>query len=66
MQASHRCVTLCDVMETLAIFAVRVLEGLFAFGLVGSTIVILITSVEDVKELFGKDDHSGPQHLGDL
>jgi hypothetical protein len=39
----------------LAIFAMRFLEVLFFVGLAGSTIVILISFVEDSKELFGKD-----------
>ena len=58
-------VTLCDAMETLAIVVVRILEGLFAVGLVGSALVILVTSVEDVQELFGPDDPHEPQHLGE-
>ncbi len=43
-------------METLAIFGVHVLEVMFAVGLVGSVIVVLVTSVEDVQELFGPDE----------
>ncbi len=39
----------------LAIFAMRFLEVLFFVGLAGSTVVILISFVEDSKELFGKD-----------
>lgn len=39
----------------LAIFAMRVLEVMFFFGLVGSAIVVLISFIEDGKELFGKD-----------
>ena len=33
----------------------RVLEVMFFVGLAGSTIVILISFVEDAKELFGQD-----------
>jgi hypothetical protein len=40
----------------LAIFAMRVLEVMFFTGLVGSTIVVLISFVEDGVELFGKDE----------
>jgi hypothetical protein len=40
----------------LAIFAMRVLEAMFFIGLAGSTIVVLISFVEDGKELFGKDE----------
>jgi hypothetical protein len=39
----------------IALFAMRVLEVMFFVGLAGSTIVILISFVEDGKELFGKD-----------
>jgi hypothetical protein len=40
----------------LAIFAMRVLEVMFFVGLVGSTVVVLISFAEDGKELFGKDE----------
>ncbi len=43
-------------MDSLAIFGVYLLEGMFALGLFGSAIVVLITSVEDVQELFGPDE----------
>jgi len=39
----------------LAIFAMRVLETMFFLGLIGSSIVIIISFIEDGKELFGKD-----------
>jgi len=34
----------------------RLLEGMFFVGLAGSAVVVLISFVEDGKELFGKDD----------
>ncbi|MGA2850736.1 MAG: hypothetical protein ABSE46_17195 [Terracidiphilus sp.] len=40
----------------IAIFAMRLLELMFFVGLVGSTVVVLISFVEDGKELFGKDE----------
>lgn len=40
----------------LAIFAMRVLEIMFFAGLAGSTVVVLISFVEDGIELFGKDE----------
>ena len=40
----------------LAILAMRVLEVMFFVGLVGSAVVVLISFVEDGKELFGKDE----------
>jgi hypothetical protein len=39
----------------IALLAMRVLEVMFFVGLAGSTVVILISFVEDGKELFGKD-----------
>lgn len=40
----------------LALLAMRLLECMFFVGLVGSTVVVLISFFEDGKELFGKDD----------
>ena len=39
----------------LQIFAMRVLEVMFFFGLAGSAIVVLISFIEDAKELFGEE-----------
>ena len=39
----------------VAIIAMRVLEVMFFLGLAGSSIVVLISLVEDAKELFGED-----------
>lgn len=36
-------------------FIIRVMELLFFVGLVGSAVVVLISFIEDGKELFGKD-----------
>ncbi len=38
-----------------AVIAMRVLELMFFVGLAGSAIVVLISFVEDAKELFGED-----------
>jgi hypothetical protein len=40
----------------LAIFAMRLLEIMFFAGLAGSSVVVLISFVEDGIELFGKDE----------
>jgi hypothetical protein len=40
----------------LALFAMRVLEVMFFVGLAGSTVVVLISFIEDGVELFGKDE----------
>ena len=42
-------------MLSIAIAAMRILEVLFFVGLAGSTIVIIISFIEDGKELFGED-----------
>jgi hypothetical protein len=39
----------------IVVFAMRVLEVMFFTGLIGSTVVVLISFVEDAKELFGGD-----------
>jgi hypothetical protein len=39
----------------LATFGIRLLELMFFVGLVGSAIVVLISFVEDFKELFGEE-----------
>jgi hypothetical protein len=44
------------VFMGLAIFAMRLLELMFFAGLAGSTVVVLISFIEDGKELFGKDE----------
>jgi len=51
----------------LAVFIMRVLEVMFFAGLAGSAIVVLISFVEDGKDLFGHEESaqnptSGPQH----
>ena len=40
----------------VAIFLLRVLEVMFFVGLAGSSVVVLISFIEDGKELFGKDE----------
>ncbi len=40
---------------SFAIVAMRILEGMFFVGLAGSAIVVIISFIEDGKELFGED-----------
>lgn len=59
--------TMGDVVATF----VRILEALFAVGMIGSALVILLTTIEDVHVMFEKDapptgqspeiDQGGPQ-----
>jgi hypothetical protein len=44
------------MFQFLAIIAIRVLEVMFFVGLAGSTVIVLISFVEDGQELFGKDE----------
>ncbi|MGA9584761.1 MAG: hypothetical protein WBQ95_05490 [Terracidiphilus sp.] len=39
----------------LATFAIKALEVMFFVGLAGSAVVVLISFVEDFKELFGEE-----------
>jgi hypothetical protein len=39
----------------LAVFAIRLLEVMFFVGLAGSCVVVIISFVEDGKELFGDE-----------
>jgi hypothetical protein len=47
-----------DTIESMfiALLAMKILEVMFFVGLAGSTVVVLISFVEDGKELFGKDE----------
>jgi hypothetical protein len=44
----------------MLIVAVRILEALFAIGAVGSVLVLILTTIDDVKVLFGGDDEKAP------
>jgi hypothetical protein len=37
----------------LAVFVIRLLELMFFIGLIGSAVVVIISFIEDGKELFG-------------
>ena len=39
----------------IALVGIRILEVMFFVGLVGSAVVVLISFIEDGKELFGED-----------
>ena len=42
----------------LALFGMRLLEVMFFVGIVGSAVVVLITSFEDMNELFDKSEQA--------
>ena len=37
--------------------AIRLLEGMFVLGALGSVLVLVLTTIDDVRELFGKHGH---------
>jgi hypothetical protein len=45
-------------MHRLVILGIRTLELLFLVGAVGSFVVILLTSIEDLREVFASDTPS--------
>lgn len=47
------CIVSVGVVGT---FAVRALEVMFACGIIGSAIVVVVTFVEDLKEAFSADE----------
>jgi hypothetical protein len=44
-----------------AVIAMRLLEVMFFVGLAGSAVVVLISFIEDGKELIGKDEPAQPR-----
>ncbi len=44
------------MISWLGTLVVRILEGMFAIGVIGSTLVLLITFVEDAETLFGREE----------
>ncbi len=42
-------------MTFLITIAIRFLETIFAIGLIGSVFVLVLTMIEDIQELFGKE-----------
>ena len=44
--------------------AIRILEGMFLVGAVGSVFVLILTTIDDVKVLFASDDEKEPARKG--
>ena len=40
----------------MIVFAVRILEGMFVVGILGSALVVVLTALDDIRELFGGDE----------
>jgi len=42
----------------LAVIAIRALEGIFVIGMLGCVAVVILTTLEDIRVMLGKDDHA--------
>ena len=42
--------------NTVLLMAVRLLEGMFALGVLGSVLVLVLTTIDDAKVLFSSDE----------
>ena len=40
----------------MLVFAVRVLEGMFIVGALGCVLVLVLTTIDDIRVLFSRDD----------
>jgi len=47
-------------MDTLVTIGVRMLEFMFAAGVLGSCIVLILSAIEDVETLLGSEEHTPP------
>jgi hypothetical protein len=46
-------------MDTLIAILIRIVEVMFVAGVIGSSIVVILTSIEDFKMLFEKESPPG-------
>jgi len=44
------------IMRAIINLGIYLLEGMFALGLVGSTIILFVTAIEDLETLFGSEE----------
>jgi hypothetical protein len=42
--------------SAMIVFAVRMLEGMFLVGILGSVLVVVLTAFDDIRELLGRHD----------
>jgi hypothetical protein len=40
----------------MLVFVVRILEGMFVLGAAGCVLVLVLTAIDDIRVLFGRDD----------
>jgi hypothetical protein len=43
-------------MSLIVVVLVRILEGMFVVGAIGSTVVLVLSGIEDLKLLFGREE----------
>jgi len=48
----------------MLLFAIRVVESMFFIGIVGSALVLILTAIDDVRELLGHDDDKDLERRG--
>jgi hypothetical protein len=44
--------------QIIVIVLVRILEGMFVVGIIGSFVVIVLTGIEDLKMLLGREEEN--------
>jgi hypothetical protein len=43
-------------MSLIVVLIARILEGMFVLGAIGSTVVLVLSGIEDLKLLFGREE----------
>jgi hypothetical protein len=46
----------------MLVIAIRMVEGMFELGALGCVLVLVLTAIDDIRVLFGRDDDKGPGH----
>ncbi len=60
LMRSLRRVRSNDGMDYVVKFAISAIEGFFAIGIIGSAMVVILTSIEDSEVFFSRDKASTP------
>jgi hypothetical protein len=45
-------------MSLIVVLLVRILEGMFVVGALGSAVVLVLSGIEDLKLLFGREEEN--------
>jgi hypothetical protein len=46
----------------MLVIAIRIVEGMFVLGALGCVLGPVLTAIDDIRLLFGRDDDKGPGH----